>query len=479
MAHDGRHFIAAPIKSRPAIGTVGNGTGLPQLDISRCMPPTAPRATAEVPRMAAETLRTTTEALRTTTEVPRMETEAPPAQGELTVHVDRTQVIGAGQYSTVCLGMIATADAPDKRIKCAIKIPHANDLDARELGLVEAAGLWQAGSAPQTVGCFGLVNLKTIGGAQGECRVELWPAVAAQAIAGDGEWALVLEYCERGPCWSWMLENRMSMDAELFFVWARQLATALVALKAAGMAHMDIKGHNVLLTSDGHVRLADFTAAKFSAHALEAMQLASPGFDPRSYPAYTDFSGTIPYCAPEALAPGASSKQHSNDEQHKMDIYALGVTLYALFVSGRSPYATVKSAVEQMLLASKGAFWEWEERHSIATLQSAAETAPSTPIESMQPANMLNATMPPSPVEPVCLLSRSVSLGPKPLVRRRTLKSRKAAPREFRRFLSGDLLPVNIEALLHDMVDPDPSKRPDAADILRVLDSVESEIFEP
>ncbi|KAJ2843226.1 hypothetical protein IWW36_005635 [Coemansia brasiliensis] len=166
------------------------------------------------------------------------------------------------------------------------------------------------------------------------------------------------------------------------------------------------------------------------------------------------------------------AKVRSAEELHKMDIYSLGVTLYTLFVSGREPYATVKSAVEQMLLASKGAFWEWEERHYIATLQSAAETAPATPID-MQPCLQSNsAESPPS-------LSRSRSLGPRPVARRRTLKARKAAPREFRRFLSGDILPVAVESLLRDMVDPDPGKRPDAADILRVLDSIESDIFEP
>ncbi|KAJ2263451.1 hypothetical protein EV176_006360 [Coemansia sp. RSA 451] len=255
------------------------------------------------------------------------------------------------------------------------------------------------------------------------------------------------------------------MDAELFFVWARQLATALVALKAAGMAHMDIKGHNILLTSQGHVRLADFTATKFAAPALDTLKQTTASFDPDSYPAYTDFSGTIPYSAPEALG---ASKAWTNDELHKMDIYGLGVTLYTLFVSGREPYATVKSAVEQMLHAARGAFWEWEERHSIATLQ---ETTPVAGV---------HATVPPSPVEPASGLARSVSLSRhEPLGRRRTLKSRKAAPREFRRFLSGDLLPVNVEALLRDMVDPDPIKRPDAADILRVLDSIESDIFEP
>ncbi|KAJ2907572.1 hypothetical protein GGI21_003756, partial [Coemansia aciculifera] len=93
---------------------------------------------------------------------------------------------------------------------------------------------------------------------------------------------------------------------------------------------------------------------------------------------------------------------------------------------------------------------------------------------------------PPSPVSAAASLdyhglsrSLSLTLGPKPLRRRRTLKSRKAAPREFRTFLSGDPLPANIEALLQSMVSPDPHLRPDAAEILRMLDSIEPDIFEP
>ncbi|KAJ2693270.1 hypothetical protein H4R19_006033, partial [Coemansia spiralis] len=160
----------------------------------------------------------------------------------LAVRVDRARVIGAGQYATVCLGALEAADGSPGGA-CAVKIPHEGNLDARELGLIEAAVLWQVGSAPQTVGCYGLVNLAD---AAGPCAVQPWPVVAEQAMAGQGEWAVVLEYCEGGSCWDWMTANRMAMNTELFFVWARQLAMALVALKAAGMAHMDIKGHNML-----------------------------------------------------------------------------------------------------------------------------------------------------------------------------------------------------------------------------------------
>ncbi|KAJ2832045.1 hypothetical protein GGI24_001379, partial [Coemansia furcata] len=122
----------------------------------------------------------------------------------------------------------------------------------------------------------------------------------------------------------------------------------------------------------------------------------------------------------------------------------------------------------------------WEERHALASLQNRSPTtAPASPLDAPKG----RCTQPPSPVGgPATLdhgLSRSLSLGPKPLRRRRTLKTRKATPREFRCFLSGDPLPANVEALLQSMVSPDPHLRPDATEILRILDSIEPDIFEP
>ncbi|KAJ2810308.1 hypothetical protein GGI24_007045, partial [Coemansia furcata] len=162
------------------------------------------------------------------------------------VRVDRTKVIGNGQYSTVCLATLERGG--QSKAPCAVKIPHANNLDARELGLIEAAALAQLGPQPMAVvECFGLINLRDAD-EHGVCPLRGWADAGAEAIAGGsgGEWALVLEYCERGPCWQWMGENRAAMDAELFFLWARQLAQALMALRSAGLAHKDIKGHNML-----------------------------------------------------------------------------------------------------------------------------------------------------------------------------------------------------------------------------------------
>ncbi|KAI8320763.1 hypothetical protein GQ54DRAFT_298438 [Martensiomyces pterosporus] len=215
------------------------------------------------------------------------------------------------------------------------------------------------------------------------------------------------------------------------------------------------------------------------------MHATCPEFNPTSYPPYADFSGTIPYSAPEALSPALGTNPITSDALHRMDVYSLGVSLYSLFVSGREPYSTAKSGVEQMLLASKGAFWEWEERQYLASIPSMQPNTPATPPPVEQSSTSGVHSQPPSPVSTVSVvqgsnLSRSLSLGlgPRPR-RRRTLRSRKTAPREFRKFLSGDPLPPNVEALLRDMVSPDPHLRPDATEILKRLDSMEPEIFEP
>ncbi|KAJ2002339.1 hypothetical protein GGI04_003383 [Coemansia thaxteri] len=444
--------------------------GLAQLDIERCMAVSSGRSRAGLASLSSsDTLMSFCEEEGVAMEL----------------RVDRSKVVGKGQYSTVCFATLERVGGKKRAgsVPCVLKIPHAGNLDARELGLIEAAALAQVGGAAAVVECFGLVNLRDAD-SHGVCPVRSWAEAGAQAVGGSGEWALVLEYCERGPCWEWMTANKAAMDAELFFLWARQLALALIALQSAGVAHSDIKGHNMLLDRSGDIRLADFTAAQFSPQALAAIKETCAELDPASYPAYTDFSGTIPYSAPEMLTPAASKAPGATDP-HKADIYSLGVSLYTLFVSGQEPYATVKSSVEQMLLAAKGAFWEWEERHCLASLphRLPCSTAPTTPLDGPT----RRSTQPPSPVTAAATLahaglSRSLSLtlgGPsRPLRRRRTLKSRTAAPREFRTFLSGDPLPPNVEALLQSMVSPDPRLRPDAAEILRMLDSMEADVFE-
>lgn len=96
---------------------------------------------------------------------------------------------------------------------------------------------------------------------------------------------------------------------------ARQVLSALAAAHANGLVHRDVKPQNVLLTTDGIVKLADFGIVHMPAQA----ELTQQGTT----------IGTAAYIAPEQATGGAVGPQ--------ADIYAVGLLLYEMLV-GRPPF---------------------------------------------------------------------------------------------------------------------------------------------
>ncbi|GAA4609732.1 hypothetical protein BJY16_007481 [Actinoplanes octamycinicus] len=104
---------------------------------------------------------------------------------------------------------------------------------------------------------------------------------------------------------------------------ARIAATLLDALDAAhraGVLHLDVKPHNVLIAEDGRVVLTDF--------GLATIVAVPPGHD-------EPLLGSPHYIAPERLRDGVSSRQ--------ADLWSLGATLYAA-VEGRPPFCRATTA---------------------------------------------------------------------------------------------------------------------------------------
>lgn len=93
------------------------------------------------------------------------------------------------------------------------------------------------------------------------------------------------------------------------------IARALAAAHAAGVVHRDIKPSNILL-DDGHPFIADFGLARHQSDATLTRQGVVPG--------------TLAYIAPECLKTGVSADP-------RVDIYALGATLYEV-MTGRRPF---------------------------------------------------------------------------------------------------------------------------------------------
>jgi serine/threonine-protein kinase len=95
---------------------------------------------------------------------------------------------------------------------------------------------------------------------------------------------------------------------------AEELADALDYAHAQGVVHRDIKPANVLVTAEGHAKIADFGIAK-----LNLAHFTIPG----------KVLGTPAYMAPEQLS-GEGSDGRS-------DLFSLGVILYVM-VTGHSPF---------------------------------------------------------------------------------------------------------------------------------------------
>jgi serine/threonine protein kinase/Tol biopolymer transport system component len=108
---------------------------------------------------------------------------------------------------------------------------------------------------------------------------------------------------------------------------AIQIASALAAAQAAGIAHRDIKPENLMLRGDGYVKVLDFGLAKLTERPettdteapTRAMVNTSPGA----------VMGTVNYMSPEQ-ASGLKVDSRS-------DIWSLGVLLYEM-VTGHMPF---------------------------------------------------------------------------------------------------------------------------------------------
>jgi len=112
-----------------------------------------------------------------------------------------------------------------------------------------------------------------------------------------------------------VLDERHTLDVESVNRIGMRLLDALEAAHRAGLVHRDVKPSNVLLCTDGRVKIADFGIAKADDHT----DLTREG----------SLLGTASYLAPEQLT--------DQPVDGRADLYALGIVLYECLV-GRTPF---------------------------------------------------------------------------------------------------------------------------------------------
>ena len=129
-----------------------------------------------------------------------------------------------------------------------------------------------------------------------------------------------------------MSNRQMNLDEVLNI--ATQIASALQAAHAAGIAHRDVKPENVMIRADGYVKVLDFGLAKLTEieEGLPTTPETNPGV----------VMGTPRYMSPE--------QARGLEVDGRTDIFSLGVIMYEM-VTGSVPFdgATPSDVIAALL----------------------------------------------------------------------------------------------------------------------------------
>lgn len=143
---------------------------------------------------------------------------------------------------------------------------------------------------------------------------------------------IVMEYVE-GETLKELIEREAPLDPARAVLITRQIASALYHAHANKIIHRDIKPHNVLISKDGRIKVADFGIAR-------AVSSTTQTFSPDS------LIGSVHYFSPEQ-AKGKLATEQS-------DLYSLGIVLYEMLsktlpFDGDSPISIALKHLQQTI----------------------------------------------------------------------------------------------------------------------------------
>lgn len=127
----------------------------------------------------------------------------------------------------------------------------------------------------------------------------------------DGRPYIAMELVEGPSLRAVLREREMMLPYKEALRYLRDIASALQAAHAAGVVHRDVKPSNILITTDGTAKLADFGIAKAS--------------DMTGLTGSNTALGTVQYMPPDRTS------------DFRSDFYSLGVVLYEM-LTGRLPF---------------------------------------------------------------------------------------------------------------------------------------------
>lgn len=139
-------------------------------------------------------------------------------------------------------------------------------------------------------------------------------------LTSDHKLYLVMEAVNGGELWGLLSRAKNGVPESLARFFFRQLVDGVGYCHRRGVVHRDLKLENVLITSQGEVKIVDF--------GLSAVKSAG-----KSNELLTTACGTPNYISPEVLVEG----RNKGYDGKKLDVWSCGIILYAL-VCGYLPF---------------------------------------------------------------------------------------------------------------------------------------------
>lgn len=143
----------------------------------------------------------------------------------------------------------------------------------------------------------------------------------------DGVYCMYIEFLSGGSL-SKLIYKLGPLPEECVKVYLRQILLGLQYLHSNGVIHRDLKGQNILLDSNGKVKLCDFGAAKRYEDDCNESGLV------------TSVKGSMPWMAPEVMKQSGYGR--------KADIWSLGCCAIEM-ISGKLPWDGVENQVILMM----------------------------------------------------------------------------------------------------------------------------------
>ncbi len=146
---------------------------------------------------------------------------------------------------------------------------------------------------------------------------------------------IAMEFVEGKTLRELIKQNKLDAVTSLDIIW--QTANALTSAHQAGIIHCDIKPENIMIRSDGYVKVLDFGIAKLSERSASGQKLSVSSRENSLQSASHNLQATSPGLVMGTMGYISPEQLNNKAVDLRTDIWSLGVVLYEI-LSGNKPF---------------------------------------------------------------------------------------------------------------------------------------------